>query len=479
MYSRICILFCFLSFALFLGCEREYAFRGSSEGLNFSTDTVAFDTIFTSVGSTTHNLRVYNPIQDDIIIDAIELVGGDDSDFMLNVNGVAGSMVRDINLRGNDSLFVFVEVNNNNPRSDSAPFVMSDSLIFYTRDRIQSVQLLAYGQNVVPLRKETLETQTFTKEKPYLIYDYVVVDSSETLTIDPGARLHFHKDASLIVFGSLEVNGKVDDPVIFASDRREEWYEDKPGQWGYIHLMPGSRNNSFNHAIIRNSTMGLVVDSIGVEDDEPPLYLNNVRIEHIASQGLIAQNSSIVASNSVFADCGSASVALTVGGDYEFNHCTIANYFTWTYRSTPALVISNYFTDADNIDRYFPLEAANFNNCIVYGRSDNEVDLDFQVDEDQDVADWVNVNFSHSLVKIGANRLESYSESLKEGVIVNEDPSFIDISEYNYKLDTLSVAQDAGSFEVARDYPEDILGNSRVDDPNGPDLGAFERVDKQ
>ncbi|PWD99113.1 hypothetical protein [Marinilabilia rubra] len=475
MSSRICVIVCLLAFAIFESCEREYVFRGESEDLSFSVDTLAFDTVFTSVGSTTKNLRVYNPVPDDVVIEAIELVGGDDSDFIMNVNGTAGSMIRDIPLRGNDSLFVFVEVNVN-PTSENTPFVVSDSIFFYTKNKIHKVQLLAYGQNVVPLRKENLTSTTFTNEKPYLIYDWVVVDSAETLTIDPGARLHFHKDAFLIVFGSIRVNGEIDNPVMFSSDRLDEWYEDKPGQWGYIQLMPGSSEHHFNNAIIKNSTMGLVVDSVGVKDDEPPLKLNNVRIEHISSQGLIAQNSRIEASNSVFADCGSASVALTVGGHYEFYHCTIANYFNWDFRSTPAVVISNYFTD-NNDKLVNPKLNADFFNSIIVGRNSNEIRLDFKVKADQDLADWVDVNFSNSMLKVGESEIEVYSHTFKD-VLLNEDPAFIDVSKYNYQLDSLSFAQDIGNVEIARQYPKDALGVSRLED-KGPDLGAYERVDAQ
>jgi hypothetical protein len=431
MLSRIGILICILLIALFWGCEREYEFRDGNGKLAFSTDTVAFDTVFTSVNSATQNFRVYNPVSDDMIIDAIELAGGDNSDFIINVNGTAESTSYEVPLRGNDSLFVFVEVNVD-PSSDNTPFIVSDSINFYTRNQMYTVHLVAYGQNVIPLRQVNLKTQTLSAEKPYLIYDWVVVDSTETLTIDPGVRLYFHRDASLIVFGSIQVKGELDNPVLFASDRLEEWYKDKYGQWGYIHLMPGSHNNVFNNTTIRNGTMGLVVDSVGIEEDDPPLSLSNVRIEHIAAQGLIAQNSSIEASNSVFSDCGSASVALTVGGNYKFYHCTIANYFSWTIRSTPALVISNYYTDADKIDHYFSLDAANFYNCIITGRNNNEVRFDFHVDADKELTDWVNVNFFHSLVTVGDDEVNLYPNAFSKNVILNENPGFIDVSKYNY-----------------------------------------------
>lgn len=473
--SSALFLLIVLAVAFFTGCEREYVFRGGNQTLSFSADTVAFDTVFTSVGSITQNLRIYNPVQEDMMIEAIELAGGDNSDFLMNVNGTAGTMVYDVPLRGSDSLFVFLEVNIN-PSSESAPFVVSDSLFVYTQNQIYTIQLLAYGQNVIPLRRENLKTTTFTKDKPYLIYDWVVVDSAETLTIEPGARLHFHKDASLIVFGSLKVNGTVEEPVNFMSDRLDEWYEDKAGQWGYIQLMPGSREHVLENAFIRNSTMGLVVDSVGVKKDDPPLYLKNVWIEHVASQGLIAQNSRIEASNSVFGDCGSASVALTLGGEYNFYHCTIANYFNLNYRSTPALVISNYFIDANDQEQLFTLEAANFYNCIVAGRNSNELKFDFLSDNETDLDKLINVNFDHSMVRISESLQEAYSGFFKESVLFNENPGFVDVSKYDYQLDSLSVARDAGDINVGKEYPEDALGINRMEDA-APDLGAFERID--
>lgn len=457
------------------GCERDYLFRGGSEGLYFSTDTVMFDTIFTSIGSTTQHFRVYNPYGTDLTIDAIALAGGEDSNFRLNINGFPENSLNDMPMQAGDSLFVFVELTID-PAGSNVPFVVTDSVLFYTRERVQSVKLVAYGQDVVLLRQEWLKTQRFTKDKPYLIYDYVVVDSAQTLTIDPGARLHFHKNASLIVLGSLNVEGTKEEPVTFMGSRLEEWYADKPGQWGYIHLMPGSHNHSINHAIIKNGTVGIVVDSVGIED-APPLYLSNSRIEHVAKQGLLAQTSSIVASNSVFGDCGSASVALTVGGNYNFYHCTIANYYRWAFRSEPALLLSNYYTDQGGEVRTKDLDAANFWNCIVYGRADNEIGLDFKRPKGGGL-DVINYRFDHSLIRTSASSETLGNTTYYRNILVNEDPLFVAPYDFNYQLDTLSVVKDFGSKEVGQFYPEDMIGNSRVDD-EGPDLGALERIEKE
>lgn len=478
------VLWGLLFLLLVTGCERDYMFRGGMEGIAFSTDTVMFDTIFTSIGSVTRHFRVYNSYGSDMTIDGIRLAGGDGSPFKINVNGVSSPDVVDVPLRSGDSLFVFVEVTIDPEANADPSFVVTDSIMFYTKERIQSVKLVAYGQDVVLLRKSTIGTRRFTAEKPYLIYDWLVVDTASVLTIDPGAQLHFYKGASLVVSheASLQVKGTKEKPVVFSGSRLEEWYADQAGQWGGIFLRPGSRNHEIDYAHIRNATIGLSVDTVGM-DGTPPLKLSNTRIEHISKQGLVAQSSSIVAWNSLFADCGSASVALTLGGNYEFYHCTIANFFRWPYRGVPALLLSNYcVNEEDGEEDIVDLELALFSNCIIYGVNDNEVGLDFKhrVKSGNDSEETqVNYLFDHSLIKTTLDpAVLSNSKHFKE-VILNESPLFVRPGDYNYQLDTLSMALDHGNLESARLYPKDYHGNLRIDAAILPDLGFVERVEEQ
>ncbi len=58
------------------------------------------------------------------------------------------------------------------------------------------------------------------------------VDSLSSLTIDPGVRVHLHRDALIFVDGSLQVNGTLEDPVWFEGDRLEEFYERYSGPVG-------------------------------------------------------------------------------------------------------------------------------------------------------------------------------------------------------------------------------------------------------
>lgn len=472
------ILFCW-------SCERDYMFRGGEEGIMFSSDTVMFDTIFTSIGSATRNFRVVNPYDTDLTIDLIKLAGGEDSKFGININGIPDPEVRDVHLRAGDSIYIFAEVTINPGDSSDPSFVVTDSVIFQTKERVQSVKLVAYGQDVVLLRKKTLGTQTLKADKPYLIYDWLIVDSASVLTIEEGAELYFYQGASLVVShgASLKVMGTRENPVLFTGSRLEEWYQDKPGQWNGISLMPGSKNHEINYAIIKNATVGLSVDSVGLKGGLP-LRLSNTRIEHVSQQGLVAQASSIIADNCLFGDAGSASVALTYGGYYKFYHCTIVNYYKWkSYRNIPALLLSNYYIDKDrNKPEIRDMEEALFSNCIIWGANPNEIGLDFEPknkEEGNGQKFIINYKFENSLIRtqLSADVL-SDTKHFKE-VIFNYNPAFVNYQSYNYELDTLSVAIDAGNLETARKYPIDYMGNSRIEGNRLPDLGYIERIEQE
>jgi hypothetical protein len=178
-------------FFVIISCERDYLFRGGVDGLYFSQDTVLFDTIFTTIGSATHHFKAYNPYESDMTIETIKLAGGDESMFKININGFPGNIQNDIPLNGRDSIFIFVEVTID-PLQTNASFFTEDSILFYTKDRVQSVILKANMQEVIVLQGHIIkEDVKFTKEKPYLIYDSLTVEESRILTIESGTHLHF------------------------------------------------------------------------------------------------------------------------------------------------------------------------------------------------------------------------------------------------------------------------------------------------
>ena len=459
------LIFASLLLGLLTSCEEKGFVDDPSTKLRFSTDTVLFDTLYTTIGSATQRFTVKNPHNKKIQISSIELAGGDNSDYRLNINGKKTSRMMDVKLNARDSLYIFVEVTIDPTNSDN-PMVVKDSVVFNTNGNIQDVKLVSWGQDVHLIKDEVLKTQTWTADKPYLVYNSTLVDTQHTLTLEPGTRIHFHRNSRFKVAGTLVSDGTKEDPILFTSDRPEEDYKDIPGQWDGIWLMPGSSNNIIDHTHIKNAIIGIQVDSLA-NATSPTLTLSNTKIEHMTYAGIYARGTHIKAYNNVISDCGAFGIAVTMGGTYEFYHTTIANYWSGSTRNTPSVLLSNYYTDKNGKEQPGELKKARFNNCIIFGNNTYELGFDSLPSA------AMNYSFEHCLIKTGQT-IDTIDRHY-ENVIENNDPAFISIEDYDFRLDTLSPAIDAGDVQTGELYPRDILNNSRNTD-EAPDLGAYEYI---
>lgn len=358
--------------------------------------------------------------------------------------------------------------------------VVQDSIEFTTNSNIQNIQLIAYGQDFKLIKGETIKTTTWTSEKPYLIYDYAYIDSTSVLTIEPGTRIYFHKGAGLYARGTINANGTFQEQIHFLPDRLEESYEDIPDQWNGIVLFSGSHDNVFDFCVIKNANIGLQVGTIENEGFAS-VKLTNSQIENMAYAGLFALKSKIFAYNDLVANCGFYAVALLVGGEYDFYHTTIANYwgnYSSKARSSASLVISNVLIIPDSkggsVSYSGDLVKAFFGNSIVFGNIIQEIELG------NNYKNEFNYFFENCIVQVADTFNTSNKEHYKnvwKGV--KYDPRFIDpYKEFNYQLDTLSPAKDIGKPEFGEKFPLDILNKERTID-SGPDLGAFERIEKK
>jgi len=463
----------------FFSCEDDGYLTSPDAQLQFSADTITFDTIFTTIGSTTQYFTVHNPYEESVLISRIRLAGGDFSNFRLNVNGELSNEIYEVEVPANDSIYIFVEVTID-PNGQNLPMVVNDSIEFTTNSNIQDIKLIAYGQDFKLIKSERLGTTTWTSEKPYLVYDYVYVDSTAVLTIEPGTKIFFHKDAGLYVKGSIEANGTFQQPITFLPDRLESSYKNIPDQWNGIVLFSGSHDNIFNFSTIKNANIGLQVGTI--EDEGfASVEFTNSRIENMAYAGLFAIKSKVHAFNSLIANCGYYTVALLVGGEYEFYHSTIANYwgnYSNAARSTSSVVISNVLVvsggDGSSHSYTGDLEKAFFGNSIIYGNISNEIELG------NNNENAFNFMFDHCIIQVPdtfnvANK--DHYLNVRKGK--DYDPLFVDpYEEYDYALDTLSPAKDVGKIEFAKQFPLDIMNKVRTAD-EGADLGAFERIENK
>jgi hypothetical protein len=464
--------------AIFSSCERE-AFRTDPDAsIRFSMDTLYFDTVFTELTTITKSFTIHNPHKDYVKISRIRLAKGENSVFRINLDGVPGTDYRDIEIPPEDSVYVFVDATLD-PNNHDQILLQQDSVITETNGNVQDIDLVAWGQDVHLLRQEVISTQTWVNDKPYLIIDYVLIDSLQTLTLDPGVRIYMHRDALFAVGGTLLANGEKDLPILFAGDRLEDAYEDIPGQWGGIYFFAGSRDNKLNYAEIRGGNFGIIVDTF--MNENPTLEIHNSTISHMSSVGILARGAKVLGSNSIFYDCGSSALALTIGGTYDFYHCTIANRprFSSTPRD-PSLYMSNYYFYNDTLPNgsvvqraeIRDIERAYFGNCIIWGDQRNELIIDKFPNEGV-----LNYKFENCLGKFDETEVPITEEDFPN--LINDSiPRFISWENYDFQLDTLSPAKDAGSFAVGNLYQIDFNGESRVQDGK-PDIGAFERIEEK
>lgn len=441
--------------ALFTACKKEPSLDSQLSSLTFSTDTVLFDTVFTTIGSTTQRFRIYNNSNQPLKIDEVLLGKKTTSQFRFNIDGFTGPRVTDIEIPANDSLFLFVEVTID-PLNVNTPMVVEDSLLFRVNGKNKNVKLVAWGQDIHYINGKIICNETWMNDKPYLIYNSMLVDTGCILTIQPGARLHFHPDSRMYVLGTLKIQGTDDDRVTLQGDRLETYYRDIPSQWVGIWLMPGSKDNEIDFAEIKNGILGIQVDTNVTAP--PTLKISNTIVKNMSLAGLLAQGSKVEAYNCEFSNCGQFLTALTIGGDYLFNQCTFANFWSSSSRSAPSLLISNYYEDVNGNIQVRGLNKADFLNCIVYGTRESEVALDEQS------AGAFNYSFEYSLIKNKdtLNGMQNW---------YNVQPGFKD-SLIDYDLNAGSFAIDKGnSGFIVPETQSDLKGRLRT---GNPDLGAYE-----
>lgn len=468
-----------LSGVVLFSCQDNDKFTDSpSVRLEFSADTVKFDTVFTTIGSVTKQFRVYNRNKE-AVRTSVSLA--DNGYYRMNVDGVATNNFANLEIRGNDSAYIFVEVTID-PQNSNSPIVVLDSIQFNTNGNVQDVKLMAFGQDVHFYNDSLIGNTHWINDKPYLIYNSVMVDSLCTLEIDPSVQLYFHNNSSLLVKGQIHVNGTKDEPVVFQGDRLEKYYADKPGQWGAsykidgnkyyfgnIHILNGSSGNTIDYAIIKNGTKGIQIDNH--VDDETTLTLSNTVISNMSIAGIYAQTANLNVYNTLIYNCDYYAAALIYGGKYSFVHTTLVNYMARHLK--PSLVFNNYYTiikDNENEEVHLFDFDAHFANSIIHGSLTSEIVID--VDTNAHFA----FQFENCMLKVDP-RFEMNDTALFKNVISNvtELPRFVNPAEGDFHLDTLSAAKDKGNAAYLIDFPLDLDGVVR---DSLPDLGAYERIEQ-
>lgn len=350
----------------FSSCIDDEFSTSTSDILIFSTDTVAFDTVITGQGTPTKQFLIYNKSKKMLNISSIRVAGESKGHFFLNVDGMKGNEFHDIEIRGEDSIFVFVE-SRLDPTNQDEPEFLEDHIEFVTNGVTQKVTVNAWGQDVIILNDTTLSKPThLTANKPYLVYGTLTIDTLTNVTFDPGTTLLFHNKASLLVKGTLTALGTQEEPITLRGDRLDHVvgeinFDIMSGQWEGVYFNYGSYDNELAFVNMRGNTSGMQVYS---EDmSKRSLHLYNCVLHNATFLTLLGVNSWIDAEGCEFSDAGFF-VADFIGGDLNFVNCTFANYYLFSAIEGPILNLVTEFDDGTRA--YFQ---GSFDNCIFYGNT--------------------------------------------------------------------------------------------------------------
>ena len=448
--------------AVFSSCIEDAFTTSSSDVLAFNRDTVAFDTVITLQGTATKQMVVYNHSTKQINISSIKVAGNaTKGHFHLNVDGVRGDEFNNVEIRGNDSIYIFIEAYLDEMERDE-PTLLEDRLIFETNGVTQTVLLTAWGQDVVRVNGDTISRNTrFMAAKPYLIYDTMYVAPGATLTLDEGTTLLFHDKAAIRCAGRMLANGTAEAPITFRGDRLdrvvgETSFDIMSGQWGGVIFTPPTMGNVLKHVIMRGSSIGMHCSAYG-DTINCALKLVNCVLTNSASTCLATATCYVQAIGTEFSDAAEE-VAYFAGGKVMASQCTFANNYLF---KVPTLPIVNVF-DVEYSDGTIGKIKAFFDNCILYG-------LVPELNEGK--LDNFDVYMRYCLFKSAGEDDSHFINCIWEG-----DPKFLTVRDdyfFDYRLGNESDAIGKGNPALCpAEASYDRYGNDRLAG-GAVDLGAY------
>ncbi len=387
-------------------------------------------------------------------------MGGENSPFRINVDGLKGTYQQNIELEGKDSLFVFVEVTLQ-VNGQSLPMVVEDSIRFRTNGEDQYIVLAVWGQDNYYHNKD-LNEGTWANDKPHVIYGYAAVDSAKTLTIPAGTQIHLHKNSVLWVYkGTLNINGALNQEVVLQGDRLEQDYDDVSGQYYGIYFQE-ARPSVIDYAIIKNGISGVHLYNRDNTFSDYTLTMTNTIIENCARYGIFLYSGpKLKAENCLIHKNGNHALLVLEGADFYFNHCNLLGYGNGD-GSTPAVGISNFYNDFSSGTQFVgSINEGKIYNSVIYGLESSELVFDTVA------TTGVTLDFDirNCLIKRETPATETYYQS----IVWNTDPQFIDVNLSDYLFPSSSPLNNSANTLFTLFF--DILGSAR----NIPsDIGAFE-----
>ena len=457
--------------------------------LDFSQDTIAFDTLISTIPSSTKTLYAFNNNENGMRITTIQLENGAGSHFRVNVDGrfLSGGIWHNFEVLHHDSLVIRIEMTPPEAGTNE-PLYFKDRLLFTLENGAQQAVVLSGGAIDAYIERDGIiidSDETLLTDKPYVIYDSLVVKQGATLTLTEGTTLMFHDKAALHVYGKLLVKGSLEKPVVLRGDRMDHMfdyllYDNTPSRWEGIIIHRGSYGNELFHCDLHSSCFGIICEDtqeLMPDETKPSVTIDCSVLHNIGGDGLQFNNCVSKVTNTQISNTLGHTVNLN-GGSHTFIYCTVAQFYPFTANRGNAL---NLVSCAEG-EEYGLLRKAHFINSVITGYGEDVI-----MGENIPSDGSCNYLFHHCFLNTPVvDDVEHFvgcifdrdKESEDEEKLVR-DENFVLFDTENFIYDFTPKAESQIRSLADKSYPDvpvyDMKGISRLDD-EGPDAGCYEYV---
>ncbi len=432
------------------GCQNDDSFTtGRGALLSFDVDTLRMDTVFSRTASRTYTFWVRNNNSDGLRIESVRLARRNQTGFRVNVDGTYldnsnGSQANGLEIRGEDSLLVFVELTAAETLQ-LEPQKVEDRLVFTLESGAeQSVLLEAWAWDAERIGQLTVASDTVIESaRPLVVTEQIRVEEGATLTLR-GTTLYFHDGAGIEVGGTLRAEN-----CTLRGDRLDRMFDYLPydrvsGQWGGVRFLASSTDNVLTDTELRNASDAIRCDSAALDSTRVRLRMERCTVHNAEGTGIAAVNTYLVLRQCQLTNTLGPCLAV-YGGIAEVSRCTIAQFYPFSADRGPTIFFSNGWGGEP-----VPLLRLTCQESILTGYEE-----DVWVGAPIDSTTVFNYRFANSLVRspkvetadsihFSDIRWESPKDSIqgvKHFVTIDEDNLV-----YDFRLDSLSTAKGLGCY---------------------------------
>lgn len=445
------IFFFITTIVLLVACQDDDKFS-SAPGmrLTFPADTLEMDTVFSRAASSTYTFWVYNNYSEGIRLENVKLARRNQTGFRVNVDGLYldnsnGSQVNDLEIRGKDSLLVFVELTPTET-GQKDPVLVEDNLVFTLENGAQQqVNLRAWAWDAERWNNLTISRDTTIESTlPVIVNGTLTVAEGVTLSLK-NTTLYFHDKAGIEVRGTL-----LTEQCLMRGDRLDRMFPYLPydrvsGQWEGVRFLATSSDNILLDTEIRNAKAAVCCDSAALDTTQVRLTMERCIVHNSEGTGVEAVNTYLILKECQLTNTQGNCLSV-IGGIAHISRCTIAQFYPFTADRGAALFFSNSW-QGQPLSLWLSCEGS-----IVTGYEEDVV-MGVASADTTAVFDYY---FQNTLLR--TPRVET-ADSVRFAQIIWETPKdsiqgkqhFKIIDEgnlyYDFHLDSLSTAQGLGCYQ--------------------------------